>query len=123
MIIRKASKKIVEKKVREKIVSKKVSDAEFEKLVVDFAEKRMTSEKIGEALRKQGIHPKEHGKKISKILKQKSKYENPDLKNVEKKLSGILKHMEKNRQDKRAMRDKDRIFSHLRKLKMYFKAQ
>ncbi len=118
MVVKKIAK---EKKEKEKTPSKKLSEAEFEKIVVDFADKGSTSEKIGELLRKQGIHPKEHGKKISKILKEKNKYENPDVKNVAEKLSGILKHMEKNHQDKRAMRDKDRIFAHLRKLKMHFK--
>ena len=105
----------------EKIVSKKLSDSEFEKQVVELAEKGMTSEKIGEALRKQGIHPKEHGKKISRILKEKNKYVNPDLKNIGEKLSKVMKHFEKNKQDKRAMREKDRIFSQLRILRAHSK--
>ena len=100
--------------------SKRLSQLEFEKKVLELAEKGLTSEKIGEDLRKQGIHPKEYPKKISKILKDKKKYINPDLKNVEEKLERIKKHYEKNKQDKRAMREKDRIFAQLRKLKKYF---
>ena len=42
------------------------------------------------------------------------------LANVEKKLKAIEAHCEKNKQDKRAKREKDRIFSQLRKLKKYF---
>jgi len=99
----------------------KISQAEFEKKVVELANKELTSEKIGEELRQQKIHPKEYDKKISKILKEKGKYINPDLKNVEKKLERIKKHNEKNKQDKRAKKEKDRIFAQLRKLKKYFK--
>ena len=58
-------------------------------------------------------------KKISKILKDK--YVNPDLKNIQKKLEKIEKHIEKNRQDKRAKREKDRVFAQLRRIKAYLK--
>ena len=97
----------------------KFSQAEYEKKVLELADKGLTSEKIGEELRKQGIHSNDYDKKISKILG--NKYVNPDLKNVETKLEKIKTHFEKNKQDKRAMREKDRIFAQLRKLKMYFK--
>jgi ribosomal protein S15P/S13E len=102
---------------------KKLSQLEFEKKVLELAEKRLTSEKIGEELRKQGIHPKEYPKKISKILKDKNKYINSDLKNVEEKFERVKKHYEKNKKDKRAMREKDRIFAQLRKLKKYSKKE
>jgi len=117
-------KKITKKSYKdsEKIPKpEKISQAEFEKKVVELANKELTSEKIGEELRQQKIHPKEYDKKISKILKEKGKYINPDLKNVEKKLERIKKHNEKNKQDKRAKKEKDRIFAQLRKLKKYFK--
>lgn len=99
--------------------TKKISQTEFEKKVLELAKKGLTSEKIGEELRQQNIHPKDYSKKISKILGDK--YINPDIKNVEEKLERIKKHYEKNKQDKRAMREKDRIFAKLRKLKKYFK--
>lgn len=110
--------KKTEKKPKE---AKKLAQKEFEKKVLELAEKGLTSEKIGENLRQQGIHSKEYNKKISKILKENDKYENPDLKNTEAKLERIKKHYENNKQDKRAKREKDRIFSQLRKLKIYFK--
>lgn len=109
--------KKAEKKTKE---SKKITQKEFEKKVIELADKGLTSEKIGEELRKQNIHPKEFSKKISKILKENDKYENPDLKNVETKLQRIDKHYETNKQDKRAKREKVRVFSQLRKLKIYF---
>ena len=112
-----------EKKPAEAKKTKKLTQAEFEKKVIELSKKGLTSEKIGEELRHQDIHPKEHNKKISQILKEKNLYTNPDLKNVETKLNRIKKHQEKNKQDKRAMREKDRVFAQLRKLKKYFKVQ
>jgi len=109
------------KKSEDKKKPKKISQNEFEKKVIELAEKGLTSEKIGEELKQQGIHPKDYSKKISKILG--NKYINPDLTNIEKKLNKIKKHYEKNKQDKRAMREKDRIFAQLRKIKKYFKVQ
>ena len=98
----------------------KITQKEYEKKVLELANKGLTSEKIGENLRKKGIHPKDYNKKISQILKQNKNYINPDLKNVEEKLEKIKKHYSKNKQDKRAKREKDRVFSQLRKLKKYF---
>ena len=120
----KKSEKETESKpeTKEKVVkAKKLTQAEFEKKVIELAEKGLTAEKIGENLRQQGIHPKEYKKKISKILKEKGKYINPDIKNIEEKLERIQKHKEKNKQDKRAMREKDRVFAQLRKTKKNLK--
>jgi len=97
---------------------KKPTQKEYEKMVLDLAEDGFTSEKIGQKLRDKNIHPSEYNGKISKILGER--YINPDLKNVESKLKRIKDHYEKNKQDKRAKREKDRIFSQLRKLKLYF---
>lgn len=95
----------------------KLSQEDYEKKVLELAEKGLTAEKIGEELRKQGIHPKEYNKKISKILGKK--YINPELKNREEKLRKIEQHSQKNKQDKRAMRERSRIFSHVRKINKY----
>ncbi len=116
----KKSLKKTEKKP-EKAEKVKLSAAEFEEKVKQLAGEGLTSEKIGESLRKQGIHPKEFGKKISVLMGDR--YSPPDVLNIKKKLDGILKHMEKNKQDKRAMREKDRIFSQLRKIRQYFGMQ
>jgi ribosomal protein S15P/S13E len=101
--------------------TKKISKEDFEKKVIELAKKGLTTEKIGEELKKQKVHSKDFSKKISKILKEKDLYINPDLKNIETKLEKVKKHLEQNKQDKRAKREKDRIFAQLRKLKKYFK--
>lgn len=99
----------------------KISQEEFEKKVMELADAGLTSEKIGEKLRQEGIHPKEYQKKISKILG--NKYLSPELKNTEARLEKIKKHYEKHKQDKRAMRDKDRVYAQLRKIKRYLKVE
>jgi len=100
---------------------KRITQEEYEKKVLELAGEGFTAEKIGEQLRKQGIHTKEYDKKISKVLKEKGKYINPDLKNIEEKLEKIRKHYEKNKQDKRSMRDRDVTAAKLRKIKKYHK--
>jgi ribosomal protein S15P/S13E len=106
-----------EKKQEE--ISKKLTLEEYEKKVIELADKGLTSEKIGEELKKHGIHSKEYNKKISKILGDK--YINPDLKNTEERLKKIEKHLEKNKQDKKAKRERSRVFSQIRKVKTYLK--
>jgi len=118
MAVKKTKEKQEEVKEEKKEI-KKISQEEYEKKVLELAEKGITSEKIGETLRRQNIHPREYNKKISKILGEKNI--NPDLKNTEEKLEKIKKHYEKNPQDKRAMREKDRVFSQIRKMKKYLK--
>lgn len=108
-----------QKNKSKKVEKKKLTEAEFEKKVLELAKSGLTSEKIGEKLRQEGIHPAEHGKKISRILKEKNLYVNPDLTNVKKKLERIQSHYSKNKQDKKAMREKDRVFAQERKLVMY----
>lgn len=115
-------KKVVKKeeKPKEKVEKpKKITQQAYEKKVVELAKEGLTAEKIGEKLRREGIHPKDSTKKISKILKEQDLYTDPELKNVETKLERIKTHYEKNKQDKRAKREKDRIFSQVRKIKKY----
>lgn len=111
------TKKTSEEKKEEKT---RLSQEGFEKKVLELAEKGLTAEKIGETLRREGIHSREY-KKISKILKEKGKYVNPDLKNIKDKLEKLSKHTEKNKQDKKSIRDKDRIAAKLRRANKYFK--
>lgn len=111
--VKKSPKEKPEKK------TKKLSQLEYEKKILELAQTGLTSEKIGEALRKEDIHPQEYKRKISGILKEKNAYVNPDMKNVENRLERIKAHYSKNKQDKRAMREKDRVFAQFRKLKKY----
>jgi ribosomal protein S15P/S13E len=98
---------------------KKKSQEEFEKEVLKLADKGMTAEKIGEVLKKEGTHSKDYNKKIKDILG--SKYINPDAKNIQEKLTKIEKHVSKNKVDKRAKRDKERVSAKLRRLQNYLK--
>ena len=102
---------------KEKSETKKLTQKEYEKKVLALAEEGLTAEKIGQKLKDEGIHPSEYDGKISKILGDK--YVNPDLKNIETKLEKIKAHYENNKQDKRAKREKDRVFSQLRKVKLH----
>jgi ribosomal protein S15P/S13E len=104
-----------EKAESEKI--QKLSQEDFEKKVLELGVNGLTSEKIGEALRKQGIHPKEFGKKISTVLGKN--YSSPDEKNIREKFEKIKKHFGTNKGDKRAMREKERVFAQLNRLKAY----
>lgn len=107
------------KKTSKKVEAVKLSEKEYEEKILELAKKGLTSEKIGEALRREGIHPKDHSK-ISAILKKNKVYEDPDLKNLGEKLEKIQAHLQKNKQDKKAVREKDRIYAKTRKLKNYF---
>ncbi len=107
-----------EEKTR-KVKADKLTSADFENKVFELGKKGLTSEKIGEALRKEGIHPSDYGKKISKVLKEKNIYKSPDMKNMEDKLEKINAHVEKNKQDKKALREKTRIFAEVRRIKKY----
>jgi len=97
--------------------TEKLSQEQFEKKVIELADKGLTAEKIGEALKKQGIHSKEYNKKISQILGHK--YKNPDQENISLKLTKLEEHVKKNHGDKRAIREKGRIFAQLKRLKEY----
>ena len=112
-----AKKAETEKKeeVKEEKKKEKVSQEAFEKKVIELADKGLTAEKIGEQLKKEGIHSKDYSKKISQILG--NKYKNPDMENISSKLSRIEKHVQKNHGDKRAVREKGRIFAQLKRLK------
>lgn len=113
-------KKTEEKEKKpEKDTKKEITLAEFEKKVLALSKEGLTSEKIGEALKHERIHSRDYKKKISQILKEKGEYVDPDLKNVEEKLTRLEKHVEKNGQDKRAVRERSRVFSQIRKLKKY----
>jgi len=120
----KKSEKVQEVKVEEKPVEKpkKLSSEEYENKVLELAKQGLTAEKIGENLRKSNIHPKEYTK-ISRILKKHKSYVIPDIKNISEKLEKIKTHIGKMKQDKRATRDKDRIFAQLRKLKEYHQVE
>ncbi|MEK6926391.1 MAG: hypothetical protein AABW50_03885 [Nanoarchaeota archaeon] len=116
---KKTAKKAAKKQEDSNKEIKKISQSEYEKEIIELAEKGLTAEKIGQALKNQEIHPKDYQKKISHILKEKNLYAIPDIKNIKEKLEKIEKHYKNNKQDKKSMREKDRVFAQLRKLKKY----
>ena len=97
--------------------NEKLSESEFEKKVIELADKGLTAEKIGEKLKREGIHSKDYSKKISQILGHK--YKNPDMENISSKLTKLEQHVKNNHGDKRAMREKGRIAAQLKRLKEY----
>lgn len=111
--------KAKKEKTEEIAKKEKLSEKEFEEKVLELAKGGLTSEKIGESLRLQKIHPKDY-EKISRILKAKNLYQPAEIKNVSEKLERVTKHKDKHIQDKRAMRERERIFSLLRKQKEYY---
>jgi len=94
------------KQVLEKPVWLKYTEKEVKEIILKLAEKGLTSEKIGLTLRDQyGIPKTKIFKiKISKVLKEKNKYEEPTLINLETKLQKIIAHYKKNKQDKKTER-------------------
>ncbi len=107
----------VSEDAEENTKNKRISEEDFEKKVKELAKQGLTAEKIGEKLRKEGIHSKEFNKKISQVLG--NEYTNPDEKNIQEKLTKLEAHFSKNKKDKRAMRDRARISAKLRRLRKY----
>jgi len=99
-----------------------LTEKEIEKIIIELAQKGLTAEKIGLILRDQYGWQKEKSKiKISKILKKHNLYTQPDIANLQKKVSRLRDYIAKNKQDKRAKRDLVRLESWLKKLQKYHK--
>jgi|SRR3989344_481458 len=90
----------------EKPVWLKYTEEEIKAIILKLANKGMTSEKIGLALRDQYGIPKVklYNLKISKILKEKEIFEEPTNKNLKIKFDRIIEHHKKNRHDRVAER-------------------
>lgn len=101
----------------------KYTEDEVKAIIIKLAEKGLTSEKIGLILRDQYGIPKTktYGFKISKILKEKNIYQDATSKNLDIKLKNIIRHAEKNRQDKKAGRSLIITQAKLKKIKDYNK--
>jgi len=90
----------------EKPVWLKFSEGEVKAIILKLAGEGITTEKIGLILRDQYGIPKTklYNIKISKILKEKDKFQEPTLLNLDAKLQKIIAHYKKNKQDKKAER-------------------
>ena len=105
----------------EKPVWSKYTEEEIKAIILKLAEKGMTTEKIGLVLRDQYGIPKTKiwNLKISKVLKEKGKFEEPTSTNLENKLQKIIDHFKKNKQDKNAGRSLIITKAKLKKIKEY----
>lgn len=97
----------------------KTTPVEIEKKVIDLAKQGISPEKIGLKLRdEQGIPKvKVLGLQIKKILKENNLWEDPEIKNIEKKLELLGKHSKTNIHDYKAKRSIVKYNSRLNKLK------
>ena len=115
-----AKSKKSEKKT-EKPVWLKYTAEEVKAIILKLANKGMTAEKIGLALRDQYGIPKTklYGFKIKEVLEEKDKYDDPNIKNLKTHLDKIQEHYKKNKGDKKAERSLMIIKAQLKKREEY----
>lgn len=108
----------------EKPVWLKYTQDEVKEIILKLAEKGLTSEKIGLVLRDQYGIPKTriYNIKIGRVLKEKNKFKDPSLLNLEKRTDRIREHSNKNKQDKKAGRSLILVNAKLKKARDYLKA-
>lgn len=96
------------KSTMKKPVWLKYTEQEVKEIILKIAEKDadLTAEKIGLILRDNYGIPSTriYGFKISQVLKEKGKYENPDFKNLAKKVKKLEKHILVHKHDRRTGR-------------------
>jgi len=99
----------------------RIKAEEIEDTIVKLSQQGLSPAKIGLVLRDKHDIPKIKllGKKISKILKEKSLQAKTDLQEMEKQIENLEKHFQKNKQDKRAKRDLITKVSRAKKLRSY----
>ena len=105
----------------EKPVWLKYTEEEVKEIILKLAEKGLTSEKIGLTLRDQYGIPKVkiYNLKIGQVLKEKNKFTEPSLLNLQKRKDRIENHYKKNKQDKKADISLIRVKAKLKKVKDY----
>ena len=102
---------------------KKLKPEEIEEIVITLAKNKVHPAKIGLILKeKHGIpRAKLAGKKICVILKENGLYLNPDKTAISSRVENLKKHVQKNRQDKKAKRGLQIVEARLRKASLYEK--
>jgi small subunit ribosomal protein S15 len=90
----------------EKPIWLKYTQEEVKAIILKLADKGLSAERIGLVLRDQYGIPKVnlYNLKIGQILKEKNKFKEPTLTNLENKLKKIIGHFKKNKQDKKTGR-------------------
>ena len=99
----------------------KYTKEEIEKIILKLADKGLTAEKIGLALRDQYGIPKVklYGLKIKNVLEEK--FKEPSLINLEKKSQKIEGHVKKNKHDRKANRSLTITKAKIKRIKNYLK--
>lgn len=89
------------KSTNEKPLWLKYSEEEVKQIIIKLANKGMTAEKIGLALRDQYGIPKVklYNLKIKKVLDEKGLFEEPTTKNLQKKVAKLATHIKANNHD------------------------
>ncbi|MDD5192800.1 MAG: 30S ribosomal protein S15 [Candidatus Nanoarchaeia archaeon] len=108
----------------EKPVWLKYTEEEVKEIILKLADKGLTSEKIGLTLRDQYGIPKTkiYNIKIGRVLKEKNKFTEPSLINLQKRADRIEGHYKNNKQDKKADISLIRAKAKLKKVKDYLEA-
>jgi small subunit ribosomal protein S15 len=109
----------------EKPVWLKYTEEEVKDIILKLADKGLTSEKIGLVLRDQYGIPKTkiYNLKIGKVMKEKNKFTEPALLNLQKKTEKIEAHHTKNKQDKKAGRALIITKAKLKRVKEYLRTE
>lgn len=99
----------------------KYTKEEVKAIILKLANKGLTAEKIGLTLRDQyGIpNVKLYNLRIKDILKQNNLYKEPTVINLKEKLSNIINHYKKNKQDKKTERSLIITRAKLKKREIY----
>ena len=98
---------------------------EVEKLIVKYAKEDKSSSEIGMILRDQYGIPKTkiYNIKVSEVLKEKGKFSEPTLINLQKKTDKIKEHHNKNKGDQKAKRALIITSAKLKKVREYLKVK
>jgi len=109
----------------EKPVWLKYREDEVKEIILKLADKGLTAEKIGLVLRDQYGIPsvKLYNIKIGQVLKEKDKFTEPSLINLQKRVDRVEEHYKKNKQDKKADISLIITKAKLKKVKDYIKEE
>lgn len=111
----------VKKYKNEKPLWLKYTEGEVKQIIIKLANKGMTAEKIGLALRDQyGIQRvKIYNLKIKKVLDEKNLFQEPTIKNLEKKSENLATHMNHHKHDQVGKRSQTITKANLKKRQDY----
>ncbi len=111
----------VKKYKTEKPLWLKYTEEEVKQIIIKLANKGMTAEKIGLTLRDQYGIPrvKIYNLKIKKVLDEKGLFEEPTIKNLQKKSENLSKHMNSHKHDQVGKRSQTITKAHLKKRQDY----